>query len=216
VNYSLPSLQAPAYRSFNGQAESESWFAWSVGGFLGETTGWQFTAPTTIGTYTFVFTEGFGAVQETWTVVVVIDGTSALTSRESCCNEEFDIVCLNQFGGWQNRPFQGVRTYQVRLGTAKEFKQQNNDGDLTLKMSQREGVRDAYIVSSGNISLEELNDVDQFRQSIQCFRYNTDTELYDIPILILRDSYTKRKNTDRLYEARFGFVDAVEINIQSQ
>jgi hypothetical protein len=216
INATLPSLQAPQYRFFNGLAESESWFAWSAGGFLGETTGWQFTAPTTLGTYTFVFTEGYGTVTETWTIIVNVDGTSGLLSEGSCCNEDFDIACINQYGGFQNRPFQGVRTFQVRAGTAKEFKQLGSDGSLALKMSEREGVRNAYVVSSGDIGLKGLNSVDQFRQAIQCWRYNSETNLYDIPILIQRESYTKRKSSDHLYEVRFSFVDAEEINVQSQ
>lgn len=193
-----------------------SWFDWQTDDPFGFEVliGYNFTAPADLGTYEIFFvnllTEGI--------YKIVIDVTvDAYDAYANCCetpqNPHRNIAWLGIHGGWQNYIFTGIKTFQIDAGRDKQFK----TNGYVLKHSEVNGVYDGEIITTGDIPKSHVDILDGLRaKSIQAFLYNSDTNAWDIPILVDRSSYSKYKTRDKFFEVRMKFIYAEEILVQSQ
>lgn len=184
------------------------WFT-PVIGFLGNLTGYSIVAPA-IGSYSVTFTQFQETGNITWTIVlnVVVD---TLTLYNNCCGDR-NIAWYNIQGGWQNYIFTGIKEFRVEVGNSKQFK----TNEYVSKHSQIEGVFDGEVISSGDIPRSHVDALQGLKYAIQVFLYNTDTEAWDIPILIDIGSFPKYKSTDKFFDFRVKFIYATEILVQTQ
>lgn len=172
--------------------------------------GYSITAPSTLGSYTVTFVELVEGEEVVWTIVLnVIADTTTLYAN--CCGDR-NIAWYNIQGGWQNYIFTGIKEFRVEINNSKQFK----TNEYVSKHSQIEGVFDGEVISSGDIPKSHVDALDGLKYSIQVFLYNTDTELWDIPILVDIGSFSKYKSRDKFYEARLKFIYATEILVQTQ
>lgn len=187
-----------------------AWFAFVDGDvILGIQTynGYTFTAPASLGTYDITFVSFDGAPFYVRINVVA----EAYDIFQNCCGDR-NIAWFNIQGGWQNYIFSGIKTFQVEVDGSKQFK----TSDLVKKHSQIDGVYNGELISTGDIPKSHVDALDGLKYSIQAFLYNDETEAWDIPILINKDSFTKYKSNDKFFEVRLKFIYAEEILIQTQ
>lgn len=195
-----------------GQAAPPAWFAFVDGAeVLGiqTYTGYQFTAPASLGTYDIFFTTFDLAITYYVRVNVVI---GQYTLANNCCGDR-NIAWFTIQGGWQNYIFSGVTTFQVQAGKEKTFK----TSGYVSKYSEISDVFDGEIVTTGDIPKSHVDVLATLKlKTVQAYLLNDETGLWDIPILIDRESFTKYKSNDKLFEVRLKFLYAEEILIQTQ
>lgn len=192
-----------------GLASAPAWFDFAEGPIIifQTYTGYQFTAPTELGTYDIEFKLFTGDLY--YVRVNVIVGAYDLYSN--CCGDR-NIAWLNIEGGWQNYIFSGIKTFDVEIVDSKQFK----TSGLVQKHSEITGVYTGELISTGDIPKEHADALDSLKRSIQAFLYNDDTEAWDIPILLDVGSYTKYKSNDKFWDVRVKFIYAEEILVQTQ
>lgn len=199
---------------YNQVGSPPVFFNWLTNTFLGVLVGWNFTAPTTLGTFFADFTEFVGGELISWQIKIIVVAPGPAV--EFCCTEGVNITWLNREGGFQNWVFDGVRTIKVRLNNDNTFKRIDSVGDLTKHYSEREEVYDAVIATTKDITRTQLKKLDSLLQAIQAYLFNEETQLFDIPILLDSKSYSKFKTTDKFFEVKITYIIATEIKIQSQ
>lgn len=186
-----------------------AWFEFTSG-FLGNYTGYSLTAQS-VSTTTIYFTELVGGEIITWRIIInTIPEKQKL--YENCCDKQRNLVWLNIQGGWQNYIFTGVKTIEVKLGSDSTFK----TNELVKKLSQRKEVYNGEIITTGDIPKSHVDILDSLQYSIQAFLLNEETNLWDIPIIVDSNSFTKYKSNDKLFEVKIRFIYAEEILIQTQ
>lgn len=182
-------------------------------------TGFSFTAPAQVGTYEIHFytLEGLFHYDSGDTLKIVINvGAQEFITVNNCCSTEQNphrnIAWFNIQGGWQNYIFTGVKTFRVEVGRNKQFK----TNQYVIKHCQIEGVYDGEIITSGDIPKYHVDLLDNMRYSPQVFMFNEETQLWDIPLLLDLESFTKYKSRDKFFEVRLKFIYAEEILVQTQ
>lgn len=192
-----------------GLAALPAWFEFIDGAVIifQTYTGYQFTAPPSVGTYDIEFKLYTGDLYYVRVNVVI----GAYSLYANCCGDR-NLVWLTIQGGWQNYIFTGIKTFQVEIGGSKQFK----TSGLVQKHSQIEGVYTGEVISTGDIPKAHTDALDGLRYSVQAFLYNDETEAWDIPILVDVESFTKYKSNAKFYEVRLKFIYAEEILVQTQ
>lgn len=193
-----------------GLAVLPAWFEFIDGAIIifQTYTGYQFTAPPSVGTYDIEFKLYTGELY--YVRVNVVIGAYSLYSN--CCGDR-NLVWLTIQGGWQNYIFTGIKTFEIEAGDDKQFK----TSDYVIKHSEISGVYNGELITTGDIPKEHADALDSLRvKSIQAFLLNDETGLWDIPILIDRTSYVKYKSNAKFYEVRLKFIYAEEILVQTQ
>lgn len=132
----------------------------------------------------------------------------------NCCvnypNGRVNIVWLNREGGYQNYIFQGVKTFEQRVGDERTYK----DGSI-LKLSQRKNVYSGRIVTTSNIPQLHVDYLDSLRTSIQAWEWNESDDTYT-EILLDNSDYVKYTTRQKLFDISIRFIYAEEIIIQTQ
>lgn len=129
---------------------------------------------------------------------------------DNCCDNQTNIVWLNQQGGYQNYIFTGIKTYQVRGGDAKTFKSNG-----ITKYYQRENVYEGKIVTTSNIQASHVDYLDSLRYCIQAWEWNTDDDTFR-EILIDVEDFDKYKTRQKLHDVAIRFIYTDSIVIQTQ
>ena len=206
VNHTFPND-----RLFNQSTPPPAWFVWTFHDFLGNILAYDFTAQG-IGSYSIPFTEFVGGeVVDMEIIINVVADTQSL--YQNCCSDrDMNLAWLNDKGGWQNYIFQGIRTFEVRVGDDSTFK----TSDLVLKFSEIKDVYTGEIVTSGDIPKAHADALDSLRTSIQAFLFNEQTTAWDIPIMVDKGSFTKYKTSDKFFQVAVKFIYAEEVLIQTQ
>lgn len=199
----------PAGSNLEGLDSPPVWFEFIEGAIIifQTYTGYQFTAPASLGTYDVEFKLYTG---ETYYIRINVVA-EAFDLYANCCGDR-NIAWYNIQGGWQNYIFTGIKTFQVEVGNSKQFK----TSGLVQKHSQINDVYNGELISTGDIPQSHVNALDGLRYAIQAFLYNDATEAWDIPILLDVDSFTKYKSRDKFFEVRVKFIYAEEILVQTQ
>lgn len=195
---------------YNEASGEPSWFTWLSHPFLGALTGWQFTAPSSLGIYTVLFNELKGGVLYNWQIQIVVTVFDQVYNN--CCDNQRDIAWLNKEGGWQNYIFTGVRTIRHEINGDNTYE----TSDYVTKYSEIEKVYNAEIITTGDVPKSHIDIIDSLRDSIQAFLWNDETQAYDIPILVEKKSVTKYKTNDKFYEANVKFKYAERLIVQTQ
>lgn len=180
-----------------------AWLTYSVGphGLLTITV----TDATVAGSYNYTFGD---------LTLIVFVSELCFQEYEPCCrnNNYFNIEFVNIYGGRQNYIFDGVYTMEGRT----EGGEQVFETDFTLKYSDVGNVYDGIIATVRDIPSSHLAVIWALKNSIQCRLFNFETSRFDIPIIVDRESFTKRKSKDKFFTASIRFRYAERIRIQSQ
>ncbi len=166
--------------------------------------------PPTQGSYSFTFETVNGETIE-YEVDIIVSNCNSV-AYDNCCDNQCNIAWLNPQGGWQNYIFTGIKTFEVQQNDGETFKTLNK----TIKWSERKDVYNAVICSTGNIPKSHVDYLDTLRFSVQAYLFNATTNLFDIPILLDSDSFTKYTTRQKLFDISVRFIKAKEIVIQRQ
>lgn len=132
------------------------------------------------------------------------------TEQEVCCTDEsVTIRWLGREGGIKQWTFTGVKTFDVRVGDANKFKNNN----LQAQYSQRSNIYYGKVITSGSISKVQSDFLDELKYSIQAWEVDGTTVL---PILINNESFDKYKSTQKFYDTSLAYIAAEEVRIQTQ
>lgn len=134
----------------------------------------------------------------------------AFEEFQNCCDNQSNIVWLNQQGGYQNYIFTGIKTIQVKGGDANTFKSNN-----ITRYYQKENVYDGKIITTSNIAQAHVDYLDSLRQSIQAWEWNTVLDTFR-EILIEVEDYDKYTTRQKLFDVPIRFIYADSIVIQTQ
>lgn len=149
-------------------------------------------------------------------VIDVVALASSVEEVTTCCDTETIQICwLNQIGGWQSWAFRRKRAFTIEIGDKAA---QTFVSGLTKKYASIGDVYEGEIVTFDSTSKSQINQLSTLKYSIQAFAYNSDTEEFDIPILIDRESFTKYTNglRDKVFPFSFKFIYAEKLSIQTQ
>lgn len=131
------------------------------------------------------------------------------TEVESCCKDgDIGIRWLSREGAIKEWNFTGVRSYDIRVGDANSFKNQN----LQVQYSQRKDIYTGKIITTGNITKEVADFLDELKYSIQAWEWDGETAT---PIFINNDSFQKYKSTTKFYDVSLQYAIAQEIIVQT-
>lgn len=141
---------------------------------------------------------------------LIFDKSECATEIQTCCSEDtINIVWLGREGAIKLWYFSGVREYDVKVGDAGTFK--NND--YQLQYSSRNNIYKGRSASTGNISKTEADYLDELRYAIQAWSV-IDGEVK--PILVDNDSFFKYKSKDKLFDIKVRYIIAEQVLIQTQ
>lgn len=149
-------------------------------------------------------------------VIDVVPLASSVVEIPTCCDENAISICwLNQIGGWQSWTFRRVRTYSIEVG---DISAQTFVSGLTKKYASIGDVYEGESVSFQVTSKAQIDALATLKYSIQAFVYNSETEEFDIPILLNRESFNKYSNglRDKVFDFSFKFIYAEKLSIQTQ
>jgi hypothetical protein len=149
-------------------------------------------------------------------VIDVVALASSVVEIPTCCDENSLSICwLNQIGGWQSWTFRRVRTFSLEVGDKSA---QTFISGLTKKYASIGDVYEGESVSFEVTSKAQIDTLATLKYSIQAFVYNSDTEEFDIPVLINRESFSKYSNAlrDKVFTFSFKFIYAEKLSIQTQ
>lgn len=155
------------------------------------------------------FTYAFG--QFNLTIFVNAD---CFSIYDPCCrnNNYFNISWINIHGGRQNYLFDGVHTLEGR----QEGGSQTFERDFVLKYSDTGDNYDGVICSVKDIPYSHIATIWNLKNAPQAWLWNFTTERWDIPIIIDRESFIKRRSRDRFFSVQLRFRYAEKIRIQTQ
>jgi hypothetical protein len=149
-------------------------------------------------------------------VIDVVALADSVTSVSTCCDTEtLYMTWFNQIGGWQSWAFRRKRSFTIEIGNKAA---QTFVSGLTQKYASMGDVYEGEIVNFDITSRPQINAISTAKYSIQAYVYNSETEEFDIPILIDRDSFTKYSNglRDKVFNFNFKFIYAEKLSIQTQ
>lgn len=126
-----------------------------------------------------------------------------------CCDDNVELRWLGREGGIKQWSFPGVREFDIKIGDANTFKNNNRQ----IQYSERKDVYSGKRISTGSITKEQADFLDEVKYSIQVWE-NVDDEW--IPILVNNDSFFKYKSTEKFYDISIQYIKAEEIIVQSQ
>ena len=166
--------------------------------------------PPTEGSYSFTFeTEGEETIE--YEVDINISNCNQV-AYDNCCDNQCNIMWLNPQGGWQNYIFTGIKTFEVEQDNGNTFKTVSK----VIKYTEKKEVYNAMICTTGNIPKSHVDYLDSLRYSIQAYLFNSNTNTWDIPILLDSESFTKYTSRDKLFDVAVRLLFAKEIQIQRQ
>lgn len=149
-------------------------------------------------------------------VISVVALSSSVETVSTCCDtESLPITWLNQIGGWQSWTFRRKRSFSIEIGDKRA---QTYVTGLTKRYSSIGDVYEGEVVTFDVASKSQIDQLSTLKYSIQAYAYNSDTEEFDIPILIDRESFTKYSNglRDKIFPFSFKFIYAEKLSIQTQ
>lgn len=179
--------------------------AWIDATDLGDTMQIEITNAPTAGTFTYNFT--------VFTLKVIVTELCVENYNPCCKGHEINIGWINNLGGFQNWIFDGIITSEFRhQGGSQTFMNENQQ----MKYSDAGDNYDGEICECKDISKHHVDIISNLRMSIQAWIYNTESNAWDIPIIIDRDSFTKYNSKDRFFNISLRFFYAEKLQVQTQ
>jgi len=131
-----------------------------------------------------------------------------------CKADVINIAWLNQLGGFSSFALEG------RFIKGRDFGSDQTivTNTRVLKRIEYKDVYDTFEIRGGVLSKNQLDLLQSLRSSIQAYLYNSNTEAFDIPIVIDRGSFNTYGNRFNQSETRFGFRFRLsqQVRIQTQ
>lgn len=144
------------------------------------------------------------------TFTIKITKTSCATEQGICCNDDAQVIrWLCREGGIKSFTFNGVREFDVKVGDALQFINSNSQAQY----SQRKRIYNGKRLTTGDITKEQSDYLDELKYSIQAWEWDGTTAT---PILLNNDSFTKYKSTDKFFDVSIQYIVSKEINVQTQ
>lgn len=171
---------------------------------------------TTEGLYTFTLVNG----ELTYQITILAIDCEAI--ERECVNSgcTTNIAWLNLEGGWSSYVFASAKDkkeFTKEIGDSIDFKVYDSlTGDRTLQTTQINDVYDREIVASGFIPLKHLPFVEALKYSISQYLYDDSRRVWNIPIIINKESFTLKRCNNGFVEYNFSFRYAKQIIIQTQ
>jgi len=142
--------------------------------------------------------------------------TDCATEITTCCDDDAVVIrWLGREGGIKQWTFSGVRTFDVEVGDANTFK----NSDMQLLYSQRTGIYNGKLLTTGNITRTQVDFLDEVKYSIQVWEWtdaDTPGTYYAVPITVNNDSFGKYKSRDKLFDVSLKYILSTEIQVQTQ
>ncbi len=140
---------------------------------------------------------------------------------ESCCTNSLSIAWLNIQGGWQNMVFTKKRSLSLESeGSAKTFTietnplSQDNLVRYFSELPKKFHGETIFVTIDGQSFFDSL---ESLKYSIQSYVFNEETQAFDIPIIILQETFPKYDTRKRRFlDFTFSFIYASEIIVQTQ
>jgi len=196
------------------------WFTHVEGLPVYDTT-WSFTPPAETDTeYWFSWTAAFtdGTSMEYIVKVVMLDycelelGCDTGTTRKPLSV----LLWLTREGGWCYFPFNGRKTFEVKIPDGKTY----ISGEYILRNTSRPGVYEGETLTTGDIPEMALDLLQSLKESIQVY-YVEDflayvgEQVYH-PVILQDGDFMKRKTGEQRFDVTVKFLYATERQIQSQ
>jgi hypothetical protein len=125
------------------------------------------------------------------------------------------LLFLTREGGWTYFPFNGKKTFEVRIPDASTYKSSN----FVLRATNREDVYDAATLTTGSLPELALDLLQSLRESIQVYEvenFATNGEQIYHPVMLNSGDFVKNRTDDRRFESSVTFIYATERVMQSQ
>jgi hypothetical protein len=161
------------------------------------------------GCFSFVFSLGGDTL---FTLNVCVTPVSELV--DVCKADVLNIAWLNQLGGFSSFALEGKFIKGRDFGSDQTIV----TSTLILKRIEYKDVYDTFEIRGGVLSKNQLDLLQSLRSSIQAYLYNSNTQAFDIPIVIDRGSFNTYGNRFNQSETRFGFRFRLsqQVRIQTQ
>jgi hypothetical protein len=187
-----------------------SWFT-LITDIEGDIIGWQIDA-TVAGSFEIEFVEVTNLSEVTKRLVINVGEEYCPEIFDVCCDKICNIGWWNTQGGFQNYVFEGVKTFTRTIGNRTEYKDIN-----TVHYSKIENVHYGKRCSTRSIPKSHVKLIlDSLYSSIQAYEYNSDTQNWDIPIIIEKSQYERYNSREKIFERDVVFLYAEEEVIQGQ
>lgn len=148
--------------------------------------------------------------------ITVVAVASSVESVTTCCDSDtLYLAWLNREGGWQSWAFRRKRTFTIEIGDQQA---QTYVSGVTKRYASMGDVYEGEIVEFEIVQRRYIDVIARMLYSPQVYAWNSDTEEFDIPVLIDRQSFNKYSNKpqEKLVSMSFKFIYANKIAIQRQ
>lgn len=125
------------------------------------------------------------------------------------------LLWLTREGGWCYFPFNGKKSFEVKIPEAATYITTNYE----LRQTSRQGVYNGETLSTGDIPELALDLLQSLKESIQVYyveNYFEDGSQIYHPVIIQDGDFVKRKTDERRWDVKVKFIYATERQIQSQ
>jgi hypothetical protein len=128
------------------------------------------------------------------------------------CNTKL-LAWLTRQGGWAVFPFNGNTTFETDIPDAETYQ----TPQYLTAISERRGVTDSEILTTGDIPQEALSYMESLKQTTQAYIGNTlqDGTLEVTSVLIEAGTFTKRNTNDKFFDVSVRIIYASEITMQN-
>lgn len=126
------------------------------------------------------------------------------------------LLWLTREGGWCYFPFNGRKTFEVKIPDGKTYV----SGEYVMRNTSRRGVYEGEILTTGPIPEMALDLLQSLKESVQVYFVEnfldaTGEQIYH-PVMLQDGDFTKRKTGDRRFDVTVKFLYAEERQIQTQ
>jgi hypothetical protein len=167
-----------------------SWFSFQGGGLMSGTglVRYYFTPPTPAVTVIafFIFNNAGGALVTTGSITITaLAKESKFETFTDCCKRRLSLAWINPFGGWSSYIFTGIKTDKLTVEEGARYLADNFYRDSEISEAY-----ESFEVSTGYIPKEHIDYTKSLRYSIQAWLYNDATGKWDIPVYLVRSSFS--------------------------
>jgi hypothetical protein len=164
-----------------------------------------------IGFYSFSYTLSYGATDVEYIVELNLEAYNQIDLPTNC-NTKL-LAWLTRQGGWAVFPFNGNTTFETEIPDAETYQ----TPQYLTAVSERRGVTDSEILTTGDIPQEALAYMESLKQTTQAYIANflQDGTVEIVPVLIEAGTFTKRNTNDKFFDVSVRIIYATEITMQN-
>lgn len=209
-------MQGSTAYNFNGVGINGSYTAapaWFIPyGSFPFSLGWYINLDVaTPGFYSFSFEIDYDTTTVEYIVELNLQGSNQIDLPTNCLTKM--LTWLTRQGGWAKFPFNGNTTFETDIPDAETYQ----TPQYITGVSERRGVTDKEILTTGDIPQEALSYLESLKQTTQAYIENTleDGTVEYVPIIIAAGTFTERNTNDKFFDVSVGISYATEITMQN-